>query len=78
MILKNTLNLINKNSVFKETIITVSKCDININKTCEELSIHRNTVLHRIKKINEVLGLEPININSDRIKFYIISALLKK
>lgn len=78
IILKNTLNLIKKNSVFKETIITVSKYDININKTCEELSVHRNTVLHRMKKIKEILGLDPINNRSDRIKFYIIASLLKK
>lgn len=78
MILKNILNIINKNKALKETIMTMSKYDININKTCEELSIHRNTVLHRMKKIKEILGLDPINIHSDRLKFYIISTLLKK
>ena len=45
MILKNTLNIINKNIAFKETIITMSNCDMNINKTCEKLFMHRNTIL---------------------------------
>ena len=78
MILKNTLDIINKNSTFKETIITITKYDLNINKTCEKLSIHRNTVLHRMKKIKEILGLDPIKNHTDRIKFYIIAALLEK
>ena len=78
MILKNTLNIINKNSTFKETIITICKYDLNINKTCEELSLHRNTILHRMKKIKEVLCLDPIKNHTDRIKFYIIAALLEK
>lgn len=78
MILKNTLNIINKNAAFKETIITMSNCDMNINKTCEKLFMHRNTVLYRMKKIKEILGLDPINNHMDRIKFYIISTMLKK
>ena len=78
MILKNTLKIINQNSTFKETIITICKYDLNINKTCEELSLHRNTILHRMKKIKEILGLDPIKNHTDRIKFYIIASLLEK
>ncbi|PTY41313.1 CdaR family transcriptional regulator [Brachyspira hampsonii] len=78
MILKNILNFINKNSIFKETIITISKNDLNINKTCEELGIHRNTVLHRMKKIKEILCIDPIKNHNDRIKFYIVATLLEK
>ncbi|WP_295295198.1 sugar diacid recognition domain-containing protein [uncultured Brachyspira sp.] len=78
MILKNTLNIINKNIAFKETIITMSNCDMNINKTCEKLFMHRNTILYRMKKIKEILGLDPINNHMDRIKFYIIATILKK
>lgn len=77
-ILKNTLNIINKNLAFKETIITMSNCDMNINKTCEKLSMHRNTILYRMKKMKEILGLDPINNHMDRIKFYIIATILKK
>lgn len=78
MILKNTLNIINKNIAFKETIITMSNCDMNINKTCEKLFMHRNTILYRMKKIKEILDLDPINNHMDRIKFYIIATILKK
>lgn len=78
MILKNTLNIINKNIAFKETIITMSNCDMNINKTCEKLFMHRNTILYRMKKIKEIIDLDPINNHMDRIKFYIIATILKK
>ena len=78
IILKNKLALIKKNSSFKETIITMSKYDMNINKTCEELNMHRNTILYRIKKIKDILNLDPINKHTDRIIFYIMASILKK
>ena len=78
IILKNKLALIKKNSSFKETIITMSKYDMNINKTCEELNMHRNTILYRMKKIKDILNLDPINKHTDRIIFYIMASILKK
>ena len=78
VILKNKLALIKKNSSFEETIITMSKYDMNINKTCEKLNMHRNTILYRIKKIKDILNLDPINKHTDRIIFYIIATILKK
>lgn len=77
IILKNKLALIKKNSSFKETIITMSKYDMNINKTCEKLNMHRNTILYRMKKIKDILNLDPINEHTDRIIFYIIATILK-
>ena len=77
MILRNILNIINKNMTLKETIITMSKFDMNINKTCEKLAVHRNTILYRMKKIKDVLNMDPINNHLDRIKFYIIATILK-
>lgn len=76
MILKNSLNIINRSSLYKETIIAMSKYDMNINKACKNLSAHRNTIIYRMKKIKEVLGLDPINNHKDRIKFYILSIIL--
>ena len=76
MILKNSLNIINRSSLYKETIIAMSKYDMNINKACENLSMHRNTIIYRLKKIKEILGLDPINNHKDRIKFYILSIIL--
>ena len=78
IILKNKLALIKKNSSFKETIITMSKYDMNINKTCEKLNMHRNTILYRMKKIKDILNLDPINKHTDRIIFYIMATILKK
>lgn len=76
MILKNSLNIINRSSLYKETITAMSKYDMNINKACKNLSAHRNTIIYRMKKIKEVLGLDPINNHKDRIKFYILSIIL--
>lgn len=78
MILKNSLNIINRSSLYKETITAMSKYDMNINKACDNLSTHRNTIIYRLKKIKEVLGLDPINNHKDRIKFYILSIILNK
>ena len=76
MILRNILKIIKNNSNFKETIITMSKYNMSIAKTSSKLSVHRNTIVYRIKKIKEMLNLDPINNNIDRIKFHIISILL--
>lgn len=76
MILKNSLNIINRSLLYKETITAMSKYDMNINKACENLSMHRNTIIYRMKKIKEILGLDPINNHKDRIKFYILSIIL--
>lgn len=76
MILRNILKIIKNNSNFKETIITMSKYNMSIAKTSSKLSVHRNTIVYRMKKIKEMLNLDPINNNIDRIKFHIISILL--
>lgn len=76
MILKNSLNIIKRSPLYKETITAMSKYDMNINKACDNLSTHRNTIIYRLKKIKEVLGLDPINNHKDRIKFYILSIIL--
>ncbi|ADG71231.1 CdaR family transcriptional regulator [Brachyspira murdochii] len=76
MILRNVLKIIKNNSNFKETIITMSKYNMSIAKTSSKLSVHRNTIVYRMKKIKDILNLDPINNNIDRIKFHIISILL--
>lgn len=76
MILRNVLKIIKNNSNLKETIITMSKYNMSITKTSDKLSVHRNTIVYRMKKIKELLNLDPINNNIDRIKFHIISILL--
>ena len=76
MILRNVLKIIKNNSNLKETIITMSKYNMSITKTSDKLSVHRNTIVYRMRKIKELLNLDPINNNIDRIKFHIISILL--
>ena len=76
MILRNVLKIIKNNSNLKETIITMSKYNMSITKTSDKLSVHRNTIVYRMRKIKELLNLDPINNNINRIKFHIISILL--
>ncbi len=78
MILGNALNIIKRSPLYKETITAMSKNDMNINKVCESLQIHRNTMVYRMKKIKKILGLDPINNHKDIIKFYILSIILNK
>ena len=41
-----------------DTIVCYVKYDCNINRTAEELLLHKNTVRYRIAKAREILGME--------------------
>ena len=78
MICRNLINKINSSINLKDTIIAMASSNMSLNKTSKQLSIHRNTVVYRMQKIKTVLGLDPLNNQSDRIKILIISILLQK
>lgn len=42
-----------------QTLETFLNCDLNLTKTSEELKIHRNTVIYRLNKIQELLSKDP-------------------
>lgn len=42
-----------------QTLEAFLGCDLNLTKTSEELKIHRNTVIYRLNKIQEVLNKDP-------------------
>lgn len=51
--------------VFIETAEALLENNMSIRKTAEQLYLHRNTVLFRLKKIREALGVEPSKSASD-------------
>lgn len=50
------------------TVYLTSNC--NINDTADKLFIHRNTVVYKIKKINELLDCD-LNELEVRVKLYL-------
>ncbi|MTI72006.1 MAG: hypothetical protein FH751_17300 [Firmicutes bacterium] len=60
-----------------ETIEELLKCNMNIKKTSENLYIHRNTAVFRYKKIKNLLKIDPINNDEDRILLRLLVLYLK-
>lgn len=52
--------------IIVETIRALMNSNFNIAKTCQELNVHRNTVVFRLKKIREMLNIDPITCSLDR------------
>ena len=52
--------------IFIETMAALYHSSMNINETAKRLFVHRNTVLLRIRKMKEVLGIDPIHNIKDR------------
>lgn len=46
-----------------ETLEVFFECNLSITETAEKMKIHRNTVIYRLNKLNEVLDLDPRIIN---------------
>lgn len=51
--------------VFAETITALYENDMNINRAAEKLYVHRNTVIFRLNKVRDQLGLDPIKSTKD-------------
>lgn len=41
------------------TLQTLYDCNMNINFTAQQMNIHRNTLLYRLKRIEQILGFDP-------------------
>lgn len=52
--------------VIIETIRALMNSNFNIAKACQELNVHRNTVIFRLNKIKEMLNIDPITCSLDR------------
>jgi len=63
-------NNTNKKSFYFELLNTLNmlfQSNLNIKETANKLYVHRNTVLHRIKVIEEITGYNPVNFQ-DAVK----------
>lgn len=52
--------------IFIETADALFECGLNINKASKALFVHRNTVLFRLKKMKEQIGIDPVHNARDR------------
>ncbi len=51
-----------KNDVMLETLNTFFDCNLSVTETARKLKLHRNTVIYRLNRINELLNLNPRNL----------------
>lgn len=61
-------------AMFIDTVGALIECNMNLNETADFLFFHKNTVASRIKKIRELLGINPLTNTRDAI---FITALYK-
>jgi len=53
--------LLPENEILLETIYAFCENNLNISKTARELCVHRNTLLYRMERIQQLTGLDPTN-----------------
>jgi carbohydrate diacid regulator len=51
-----------KNDIMLETLNTFFDCNLSVTETARKLKLHRNTVIYRLNRINELLNLNPRNL----------------
>ncbi|QXM05383.1 CdaR family transcriptional regulator [Crassaminicella indica] len=49
------------------TIKGLIKNNMNLKKTAKDLYVHRNTIIFRVNKIKELLGVDPMHNDTDRV-----------
>lgn len=65
--LKPYREMISKNHVLDETLITISANHMNLRSAANKLGIHRNTMLQRFSHIKECLDINPLYCDKDRM-----------
>lgn len=60
---RELLDRLGENSEIIQTLESFFKFDMSLTKTAEELGIHRNTLVYRLDRITETLGLDPRNFD---------------
>lgn len=56
-------------SIFHTTLVKLCECNLNISDASRNLHIHRNTLLYRLNKIQEVTSLKPTLFNSSMMLY---------
>ena len=63
---------------YLETIGALIENEYNLNKASDWLHVHKNTLVYRLDKIREILNMNPLSKNSDRIYGMFLLLLIKK
>lgn len=64
---------IDKDESLMETVKVVYDCGMNLQKAAAVLGIHRNTVYQRVKRLNELLGIDSISdFNNHQFIYYLL------
>lgn len=61
------------NTAYVETLRTYIQCNANVTRSAESLYIHRSTLIYRLKKIEEIIGL---SLESDRFRNHLYLSFL--
>ncbi|MBW6431868.1 helix-turn-helix domain-containing protein [Patescibacteria group bacterium] len=56
---KEIITKVKKNKELHQTLVTYFKHDLSVTKTAKTLHIHRNTLVYRLEKIEELTDLDP-------------------
>jgi carbohydrate diacid regulator len=56
---KEIINKVKSNKELNQTLVTYFKYDMSVTKTAKALRIHRNTLVYRLEKIEELTELDP-------------------
>lgn len=73
---REIIQMFKKNKDLKESLKVFFETSLNLSKTAEKLFIHRNTLLYRLKKIEELTGLNPKKF-TDAVQLYFALQLLR-
>jgi len=63
VLIKNYLGELKGSTELIDTLQAMYLCDMNLAATAQKLNIHRNTLLYRLAKIEELLGFNPRRFN---------------
>ena len=66
-----------KNKELKESIDALFKCNLNVNEASKQIFMHRNTLLHRIDKIESLTGLN-LKKFDDAVALLVLEAIYNK
>jgi len=64
-LLREKLQILERSPQFLETIEALLQHNMNIRDAAEHLFVHHNTVVFRINRIKELLGIDPLQKNRD-------------
>ncbi len=60
-----------------ETIVVMYESNMNVSQCAKTMFLHRNTIISRLKKIKELLDIEPTEHMRDRMRWYLFAEYIK-